>query len=78
MKASYKQVHRWAKNIGIKIKKYSGGYYWYDKSGTRHTAKNIAQLIDNINKEISPVGTQAKIDALISSWQGFMAFEIED
>jgi hypothetical protein len=78
MKAPYKQVHKWAKNIGIKTEKYSKGYYWYDKSNSRHIAKNISQLIDDINKEVSPVGTQAKIDAYISSWQGFMAFELED
>lgn len=78
MKAPYKQVYKWAKNIGIKIEKYSGGYYWYDKHKTKHIAKNISQLIEDINQEVSPVSTQAKIDAYIASWQGFMAFELED
>lgn len=77
MNANFTQVKKWANSIGIKIKKYSNGYYWYDKSNTRHRAKNISDLVDQINKEVSPVGTQQKIDAMIAAWQGFMSFEID-
>lgn len=78
MKAQYEQVYRWAKRMGIKIKKYSNGYYWYDSNNAKRKAKNIPKLISDINAEVSPVGTPQKIQAMIASLEGFMAFEIED